>query len=251
MTTPTLERQFAEARRDGALAVLEGFHAVKHALRFGATFTALVVSDAAAVDRLAQRLAPDIADRLRQAAHRVDAARFAALAPDRIDTGVIAIARRRDATFEEMAALPGAAPIVALFAPSHAGNIGAAIRVSAAAGAEGLIGTGQHDLWSAGAIRGSAGLHYALPLLHSEEVPRLDRPRIAVTPEGAPLAPGAIPDNALLIFGSERRGLPDDVVAGADTTIRIPMRPGVSSLNLATAVAVALYAWRLGPRASQ
>ncbi len=251
MTAPTLERQFADARHDDTLAVLEGFHAVKHALRFGADFTALVVSDAAAVDRLAQRLAPDVADHLRQAACPVDAARFAKLSPDRIDTGVVGIARRRRTSLDAIAALPGAAPIVALYAPSHAGNIGAAIRVSAAAGAEALIGTGTHDLWSAGAIRGSAGLHYALPLLHCDVLPRLDRKRIAVTPDGQPLVPGAIPDNALLIFGSERRGLPDDIVAGADVMLRIPMQEGVSSLNLATAVAVLLYAWRLGPRAPE
>ncbi len=249
MTAPSLEQRFAAARHDPRLAVLEGFHAVKHAMRFGAVFTALVTPDPAALERLALRLAPDLALRLRRDAEAVDEAGFARLSPDRVDTGVIGIAERRIAGVAEIAALPGKAPIVALFSPTHPGNIGAAIRVSAAAGADAVITTGPHDPWSAAALRGSAGLHYALPVLHTTEIPRIGRPRIAVAPDGEPLGPRAIPDDALLIFGSERRGLPDDVIANADATLRIPMRDGVSSLNLATAVAVALYAWRLGPRA--
>jgi tRNA G18 (ribose-2'-O)-methylase SpoU len=35
------------------------------------------------------------------------------------------------------------------------------------------------------------------------------------------------------------------VTARADALVRIPMREGVSSLNLATAVAAVLFAWRL------
>jgi tRNA (cytidine/uridine-2'-O-)-methyltransferase len=50
-----------------------------------------------------------------------------------------------------------------------------------------------------------------------------------------------------LVFGCETRGLPDAVVAEFDarSRVRIPMRPGVRSLNLSNAVAVAVYeAWR-------
>ena len=51
----------------------------------------------------------------------------------------------------------------------------------------------------------------------------------------------------VLVFGNESGGLPDDVLAafGAGARLRIPMRPGVRSLNLSNAVAVAVYeAWR-------
>ena len=51
----------------------------------------------------------------------------------------------------------------------------------------------------------------------------------------------------MLVFGCETAGLPDAVLAGfgADARLRIPMRPGVRSLNLSNAVAVAVYeAWR-------
>src|SRR5262249_35487880 len=44
-----------------------------------------------------------------------------------------------------------------------------------------------------------------------------------------------------LVFGCETSGLPDAVLArfAADAKLRIPMRPGVRSLNLSNAVAVA------------
>jgi tRNA (cytidine/uridine-2'-O-)-methyltransferase len=51
----------------------------------------------------------------------------------------------------------------------------------------------------------------------------------------------------VLVFGNESGGLPDAVLAGfgAGARLRIPMRPGVRSLNLSNAVAVAVYeAWR-------
>ena len=50
---------------------------------------------------------------------------------------------------------------------------------------------------------------------------------------------------AILAFGSERQGLSDVLLKKADHRISIPMEPDVSSMNLASAVAVVLYAWRL------
>lgn len=54
------------------------------------------------------------------------------------------------------------------------------------------------------------------------------------------------PDDALL-FGPESVGLPEEVLSARYVTsiLRIPMQPGVRSLNLANAAAVATYeAWR-------
>jgi tRNA (cytidine/uridine-2'-O-)-methyltransferase len=51
----------------------------------------------------------------------------------------------------------------------------------------------------------------------------------------------------VLVFGCETAGLPDAIVTEIppDARLRIPMRPGVRSLNLSNAVAVAVYeAWR-------
>lgn len=45
-----------------------------------------------------------------------------------------------------------------------------------------------------------------------------------------------------LVFGPETRGLPAALLAGApDRCLRLPMRPGARSLNLANAAAIAVY----------
>ena len=51
----------------------------------------------------------------------------------------------------------------------------------------------------------------------------------------------------VFVFGRETAGLPDAILAefAPDARLRIPMRPGVRSLNLSNAVAVTVYeAWR-------
>jgi hypothetical protein len=57
--------RFGRARRDRSLAVLEGFHPLKHALRFGANVLEVACSDPAELERLAAELAPDLAAKLR------------------------------------------------------------------------------------------------------------------------------------------------------------------------------------------
>ena len=47
------------------------------------------------------------------------------------------------------------------------------------------------------------------------------------------------PDDVLML-GRESCGVPEPVFAGADLRVRIPLRPGLRSLNLATAAAIAL-----------
>ena len=75
----------------------------------------------------------------------------------------------------------------------------------------------------------------------------LARPLLALDPGGEPLDPGALDPRAILAFGTERHGLSDELLARADARISIPMRAGVSSLNLATSVAAVLFAGRLSP----
>jgi tRNA (cytidine/uridine-2'-O-)-methyltransferase len=51
----------------------------------------------------------------------------------------------------------------------------------------------------------------------------------------------------VLLFGSERRGLPPEVLAqiAPENLLSLPMRAGNRSLNLANAAAIAVYeAWR-------
>ncbi|MDP9385388.1 MAG: rRNA methyltransferase, partial [Actinomycetota bacterium] len=51
----------AAARREPALVVLEGFHAVKHAIRFGGELLGAWAADLEEIEALRARLAPDVA----------------------------------------------------------------------------------------------------------------------------------------------------------------------------------------------
>ena len=214
---------------------LEGFHAVKHALRFAPDHVEQVtLRDPAAVRELAAQLAPDIAALL---LHR------ATVGDVEHPTGVQATARRpaEDRTVLSVRR----APLVLLDQPRHPGNAGAVVRVAAAAGASGVAMTGSLDPWHPAVLRGSAGLHYALPVLQVT-APDLSGPLVVLDAEGGRF--DTLPDDAVLVVGSERSGVGAELRARADVVVRLPMRPGVSSLNLATATAAALYAWRLTQR---
>ncbi|HEV3284096.1 MAG TPA: TrmH family RNA methyltransferase [Solirubrobacteraceae bacterium] len=251
MQDGSLIPRFGRARRDPTLAVLEGFHPVKHALRFGARMLEVVCRDPAELDRLAELLAADVGDRLRALARPIEPAVFDQLVPLAPSTGIIGLAERP--ALDPRAALsdPRAAPIVLLEDPRDLGNMGACVRVAAAADVAGVLTTGTHDPWHPDALRGAAGLHFALPVarLHSlEELDGGERPLIAVDPAGDPLQALELPPRAVLAFGTERYGISPELTARAHARVSIPMREGVSSLNLATSVAAILFAWRLCAR---
>ncbi|HEX5984721.1 MAG TPA: TrmH family RNA methyltransferase [Solirubrobacterales bacterium] len=245
--------RFRTARRDPQLTVVEGFHALKHALRFGAELVEGVAVDPAALESMAAELAPDLAGRIGERLEIVDRETLADLVPLVPHTGVVAIARRPQVDLDAALADPAPAPAVLLEDPRNMGNIGACIRVSAAAGAAALITTGENDPWHADAVRGAAGLQFALPVASVESLPRSDRPLLAIDPEGEELAPGEVPPRAVLAFGTERHGLSSEVFERAEARISIPMREGVSSLNLATSVAIVLFAMKIsaGARAGE
>jgi TrmH family RNA methyltransferase len=242
-----LQRRFRTARRDPELTVLEGFHALKHALRFGAEVDVAAGTDPGELETLAADLAPDLTGRFEGLVETVEPDVLAGLVPQAPRTGVVAISRRRRADVGAALADPREAPVVLLEQPRNMGNLGACVRVAAAADAAGLLTIGENDPWHPDAVRGAAGLHYALPVVAAVEgAPRGEgRPLLALDPDGAEIDPTAIPPRAVLAFGTERHGLSEELLAVADGRIALPMRDGVSSLNLATAVAAVLYAIRL------
>jgi TrmH family RNA methyltransferase len=237
--------RYRAARRDRGLAVLEGFHALKHALRFRADVLEAVASDPEELERLADELAPDLSGSLVERATRVSAAVISELAPQAPRTGVVAIARRPAVDVGAVLAEPREAPVVLLEDPRTMGNMGACVRVAAAADAAGVLTTGENDPWHPDALRGAAGLHFALPVAPIDALPPGDRPLIAIDPGGRDLRATDLPPRAVLAFGTERYGLSEQLLDRADGRLGIPMRDGVSSLNLATSVAAVLFAQRL------
>ena len=207
---------------------LEGFHCVKHALRFAPDkVTGVRVRSLDVARALAGRLAPDVLPSLLERAVVAEVAHHTGVeatgtVPDP-DTTVLQHRR---------------SPLVLLDRPRSPGNAGAVVRVAAAAGASGVAVTGTLDPWHPSVLRGSAGLHYALPVLRLDHE-QVTGPLVVLDADGDPGAD--LPDDAVLVVGTERDGVGAGLRARADLVLALPMRAGVSSLNLATATAAALY----------
>ncbi len=235
-------REWRAAAERGDCVLLDGFHALKHALRFGADVRAVVADDPEAVRALAAELAPDVEADVERLVRRAE---LRTLLTRVHPTGVAALAVRPDAA-EERARIerqPRTAPLVVLDHPRNLGNVGAVVRLAAGFGATGVVTRGDLDPWHPNVVRAGAGLHYATAVqsVTLETLP--EGPVYALDPEGEDIRALTLPDDALLVFGSERHGISPELRARADHLVSLPMRPQVSSYNLATSVAMALFHW--------
>jgi TrmH family RNA methyltransferase len=173
-----------------------------------------------------------------------------------VDAAVLASASglgsgtRTLAVYEERWSPAPVGPLCAYLHGVHdPGNVGAVLRSAQAFGASCVaVGPGTADPYSPKAVRASMGAVFAVPLARAE-VSDLPGTKIALVPRaGVPLDVlwrschtyvNAIAKEATLLVGSEREGLPEDVVAGADVTAHIPIQ--TNSLNAAMAATIALY----------
>jgi TrmH family RNA methyltransferase len=129
---------------------------------------------------------------------------------------------------------------LALWHVGDPGNVGSLIRTADALGpAFVALSPGCADPTGPKALRASMGSLFRVPLAGFDESPA---PRIALVPrDGRPLAELDLGERVTFVLGSERAGLPDDVVAGCDEVASIPIAAGAESLNVGVAGALALY----------
>jgi RNA methyltransferase, TrmH family len=151
---------------------------------------------------------------------------------------VVAVFRRAD--------LPcGADPPtgLALWHVGDPGNVGTLFRAADALGpAFVALSPGCADPAGPKALRASMGALFRVPLAGFDEAPG---PRIALVPrDGRPLAELDFGERVTFVLGSERAGLPDDVVSTCDEVASIPIAAGAESLNVGVAGALALYELR-------
>lgn len=169
-----------------------------------------------------------------------------------IHRGVLALARRgEEPTIEQLLASYGEdAPLtlLALATLANHDNVGACFRNAAALGADAvLLDAASCDPLYRKSIRVSAGTALSLPFARSGDgagiVDALADSGVetwALTPSGGEklhtLAP---PPRLAILLGAEGHGLPSALIDRC-RRISIPMTPGIDSLNVATAGAIAL-----------
>jgi len=144
---------------------------------------------------------------------------------------VIGVFRRRESS--------GAAGTrLALWRISDPGNVGTLLRSADAFGAAVGLSEGCADPFGPKALRAAMGSTFRVPLLRFE----VPRGSVALVAEGGePLEGLDLERYSSFVLGSEREGLPDDVLERCDVTATIPVA-GVESLNVAMAGTIALYA---------
>jgi TrmH family RNA methyltransferase len=128
------------------------------------------------------------------------------------------------------------------------GNVGALLRVAAAAGVPAVwAAPGTAALWAPKALRGAQGAHFALDLREAVGAADLraqfaGRLIAATAADAEPLWSCALPTGAVgWVFGSEGQGVSAAVLRLCDARVTIPLAAAVESLNVASAAAVCLF----------
>jgi RNA methyltransferase, TrmH family len=152
------------------------------------------------------------------------------------------------AVYEERWAPAPVGPLcVYLHGVHDPGNVGAVLRSAAAFGAASVaLGPGTADPFGPKAVRASMGAVFSVSVARAERIADVPGTKIAlVAGAGRPLS-GVKPSDAAirhqmvtLLIGSEREGLPEEIVAQADVVAHIPI--ATESLYAAMAATVALY----------
>lgn len=171
----------------------------------------------------------------------------------RLHRGLIA-AMERPPLPDPARLLDGARRVVILENLVDPTNVGAVFRSVAAIGADAVLVTPRcSDPFYRRAIRVSMGTVLQVPWTRLGE---WSATREVLTASGFHLAALALTDEAVslrdfaadpparvaLVLGTEGEGLTSDALAAADAIVRIPMRHGIDSLNVAAAAAVAMWA---------
>lgn len=237
------------AGKDATLIFIEGVRLCAEAMQAGLQIEVALFTDQSARDeRGAEQLAA-----LERAGTRLAAVSenvLAAIADTKSPQGIVLLARRPHTDEAALAVALSAASLVVLHGINNPANAGAMLRVAEAAGASGVIAiAGTTDLFAPKALRGAMGSAFRLPLWTGAQFADALAWCAARSIRTVATDPRATHTHTdfdwttphALIMGAEAGGLTAQEIAAADARIRIPMRPPVESLNVATALAVILY----------
>lgn len=133
------------------------------------------------------------------------------------------------------------------------GNLGAIIRTSAAFGADQLILTGESvDAYNPKVVRSSSGTILDIPISSFQycEIDRLRKAGYCLYASQINVKKGMdiskiknISLRSIIAFGSEGKGLSDEICRRADEFFYIPIAENVESLNVTATAAISLYAF--------
>lgn len=229
-------------REEDRRFLVEGAQGVGEALEHPGNLIALFVSDG--LDPLAVRARQSGVD-----VHEVSPDVMAKLTSTVTPQGIVGVSPFRDVASE---ALPDVGCIAVLHEVRDPGNAGTVLRSADAAGAGGVVFTSSSvDAYNPKTVRSSAGSIFHLPIVRGEGTAAVlqgvrDRGMRILAMDGhgdEDLYGVDLSIPITFVFGNEAHGLPADVLAMADATVRVPHQGKAESLNLAAAATVCLFEW--------
>ena len=239
-------QQPKERRKQGVL-LLEGTHLIEAAGEASYPLDVLCYTEGwkARYGDIFERVAV-LAERTEVVSPEVLKSIASTVSPD----GVVAIAPQRTA-WQEAASCPkdDADLGVMLETLQDPGNLGTIIRTAAAAGSDGLwLSTDSVDMGSPKVLRASAGQWFRLPMAKVdvvEQATKLKANGIQIVASAATADVAYwqldLTQPTVFVMGNEGAGLSSALMDCASVTAKIPLMPGVESLNVAVSTALLLY----------
>ncbi len=232
-----------KARAESGLFLVEGIHHVGEVVEAGWDVESLIY----APDLLTSNFGADLVARLGDKGQPVSPDVMQSLADKENPPGIIAVARQREAAFSN---LQTPKVSVALVSPQDPGNVGTILRTMDAVGADALfLLDGGVDIYHPTVIRSSMGTIFWKPVVSASfdefvAWARADNFQLIGTSAHADIDYRTLVPTTpwILVLGNEQKGLSPEQVGACDMAVSLPMQGRVSSLNLAVAAGVLLYA---------
>ena len=238
-----------KGRDETGLFIVEGIRHIGEAVESGLQIDSLcyapdLLSSAYALELLSQQQARGTT------CLALETATFTSLADKENPQGILAVVRKPAWALTQLS--PGNFPWgVALVAPQDPGNIGTILRTIDAVGASGLLLLeNSADPYHPSAVRASMGSLFWVPVIQASIADFLRWSKgnsytlygtSAHDSRDYRLA-GQVHFPLILLLGSEREGLSIEQRQACDQLLRLPMHGRATSLNLAVAAGVMLYA---------
>lgn len=241
----------ARGRRKHGLVLVEGMRAVEGAVAAGVTPRAAFMTREAAATRRGEALVLSLS-RAGCAVNEVPASVFRSISQVETPQGAAIMCPVKAFQLEDALKLNFVLVADGLQDP---GNLGTIIRSAAAFGVEAVLLTkGTVDVRNPKVLRASAGIWLGVPVCESLDPDALGKSLasagfriiVADSGDGIDFRRENYHGRLALVVGSEPHGPGDILGRRANSRVRIPIRVGVESLNVAAAAAILLAqaAWR-------
>ncbi|HUG33287.1 MAG TPA: RNA methyltransferase [Anaerolineales bacterium] len=232
-----------KTRTETGYFLVEGIHHVGEAVEAGWQVDNLLY----APDLLGSKFAKELVARLADRSQPVSAPVMESLADKENPQGILAVVRQRHVQLPDLQINKIS---VALVSPQDPGNLGAILRTMDAVGAEALfVLDGGVDVYHPTVVRSSMGTIFWKPIVQTSfgefaAWARAGGCQLIGTSAHADVDyQTLVPQTPwVLIMGSEQKGLSAEQIKACDVTVSLPIQGRVSSLNLAVAAGVLLYA---------